>query len=772
MARHGRASAVAAVVTLSLTLGVGTSILALVQAVLLTPPPFRDPERLVVIEEAPIGDVLPPPRRATYGTFERWRESAGSAATLEGFDGTNLTLTGLGSAERLTVNDVTPGFLRQLGVGAALGRSFESADVNRPHVVISNAFWRAKLGADPQAIGRTLSLGGVSYAIIGVLPESFVFELNPADVWRLIPDNRSPQFRAAYLVSVVARLGDKVPSGTLATALDRVSATSNPAARVAITPIATVVAGSAPRTLGMLGAGAVAAVLIAFVNLASLLVVRTIDRQQEIAIRKALGAGPAIIARAVLIETQALVALGIVGGTLLAFWLTPVLARLALEQSVGTAGRELSIDWRVLTAIAAVASLVGCAAALTPALVAARSDALVTLRRGASAPPRQLSARRIFVAMQVALALVLLSCVTILGATLLRMMTTFPGFNANGVLVLHVALPAANYSEERVISFYSTLHGSLAARLGSQSVAVANEVPLDGSVSRREVRTHADAPGREAIVREVSQNYFDVMQIPIVAGRPLDQRDGARAPARVVVSASLAAALPGLEQPIGRRIVLSRNTVAEIVGVAGDVKHQTLDEAVQPTVYLSTLQSPSRSVMLVVRTDRSDADTIRAVREEVARLDAGLPVSARSMSDVVASSRGMQARRVITATFIGFASLALVLSAIGLFASAAQDAVSRRTEFAIRMALGADRVKIVLRVVSRALAILSTGLAGGILLSIWAGSALVAAGFANGGLTSISVGLPIAIVVAAGFLSLIPAIRTALTTDLPKTLRN
>ena len=772
MARQGRASAVAAVVTLSLTLGVGTSILALVQAVLLTPPPFSNPEQLVVIEESPIGDASAPPRRATYGTFERWRESAGSAATLEGFDGTNLTLTGLGSAERLTVNDVTPGFLRQLGVGAALGRSFESADVGQSHVVVSNVFWRAKLGADPNAVGQKLTLGGISYVIIGVLPESFQFELNLADVWRLIPDNGSPAFRAAYLVSVVARLGDNVPSRSLADALDRVSATSNPAARVAVTPIATAVAGSAPRTLGMLGAGAAAAVLIAFVNLASLLVVRTIDRQQEIAIRKALGAGPLIIARTVLIETQALVAFGVVGGTLLALWLTPVLARLALEQSAGVAGRELSIDWRVVAAIAAVASIVGCVAALTPALAAARSDALVTLRRGASAPPRQLSARRLFVTMQVALALVLLSCVTMLGVTLLKLMTMFPGFNANGVLVLHVALPAANYSEERVISFYSTLHDSLAARLGSQSVAMANEVPLDGSVSRRQVRMHPDVPGREAIVREVSQHYFDVMQIPVVAGRPLDQRDDRRATARVVVSASLAAGLPGLEQPIGRRIVLSRNTVAEIVGVAGDVQHQTLNETVQPTVYFSTLQSPSRSMMLVVRTDRSDADTIRAVREEVARLDSGLPISARPMSDVVASSRGMQARRVVTATFIGFASLALVLSAIGLFAAAAQDAVSRRAEFAIRMALGADRVKIVLRVVTRALAMLSGGLASGTLLSIWAGSTLVAAGFANTGITSLSVGLPVAIVAAVGFLSLIPAIRTALTTDVAKVLRN
>ena len=772
MARQGRASAAAAVVTLSLTLGVGTSILALVQGVLLTPPPFSDPERLVLIEEAPVGDVLAPPRRATYGTFERWRESAGSAATLEGFDGTNLTLTGLGSAERLTANDVTPGFLRQLGVGAALGRSFESADVGQPHVIVSHAFWRAKLGSDPSAIGRKIALGSVSYAIIGVLPESFLFELNPADVWRLIPDNRSPEFLAGYLVGVVARLADNVPSRSLADALDRVSATSNPAARVAITPIATAVAGSAPRTLGMLGAGAAAAVLIAFVNLASLLVVRTIDRQQEIAIRKALGASPVLIARTVLIETQALVALGVVGGTLLALRLTPALARLALEQSAGAAGSELSIDWRVPAAIAALASMVGWVAALTPALAAARSDALVVLRRGASAPPRQLSARRIFVTMQVALALVLLSCVTMLGATLLKMLTMFPGFNPNGVLVLHVALPAANYSEERVISFYSRLHESLAARLGSQAVALANEVPLDGSVSRREVRTQSDLPGRETIVREVSENYFEVMQIPIVAGRPFNQQDDRRVTMRAVVSASLAARLPGLETAIGRRIVLSPNTLAEIVGVAGDVKHQTLDEVVQPTVYLSTLQAPSRSMMLVVRSDRSGADTIRAVREEVAQLDAGLPVSARSMADVVASSRGMRARRVVTATFIGFATLALVLSAIGLFAAAAQDAVSRRAEFAIRMALGADRVKIVRQVVGPAIALLSAGLASGTLLAIWAGSALVAAGFANTGFTSLSVGLPVAIVVAVGFLSLIPAIRTALATDLPKTLRN
>src|SRR5204863_5138795 len=219
--------------------------------------------------------------------------------------------------------------------------------------------------------------------------------------------------------------------------------------------------------------------------------------------------------------------------------------------------------------------------------------------------------------------------------------------------------------------------------------------------------------------------YFDVMRIPIVAGRPFDQRDNSSAPPRVVVSERLAERLFAFEQPIGRQIWLATMAhVAEIVGVVGDVKHRALDETPSQTVYLSAWQSPSRSSIVVARSARPDADVIAAVREEVARLDRDLPVyRTRSMRDVVAASPGVPARRVLTATFMGFALLAVVLGGIGLFGVAAHDVACRRAELALRIALGADPVRILSASFGHGALMVGSGLEAGGLLSIRAARA-------------------------------------------------
>src|SRR5262245_50023484 len=185
--RRSPASAAAGILTLSLTLGAGTSIFAVVDAVLLRPPPFRDPDAIVLVGEVPINERAAAPRAVSYATFEAWRERAGSLAVLEAVDGTNLTLTDLGAAERLSASDVTPGFLTLLGVTPVLGRTFEPEDVGRAVAMLSNAFWRGRLAADPGVIGRQIVLGDQSHTIVGVLPERFLFELNQSDIWRPLP---------------------------------------------------------------------------------------------------------------------------------------------------------------------------------------------------------------------------------------------------------------------------------------------------------------------------------------------------------------------------------------------------------------------------------------------------------------------------------------------------------------------------------------------------------------------------------------------------------
>jgi putative ABC transport system permease protein len=257
------------------------------------------------------------------------------------------------------------------------------------------------------------------------------------------------------------------------------------------------------------------------------------------------------------------------------------------------------------------------------------------------------------------------------------------------------------------------------------------------------------------------------MRIPIVSGRSFEPRDNSSAPLRIVISDALARALFSFEQPIGRQIWLAaREQMAEIVGVVGDVKHRALDEAPVPTVYLSTMQSPSHSSIIVVRSARPNADVIAAVREEVARLDGNLPVyGVRSMQDVVARSPGVPARRVLTATFMGFALLALVLGAIGLFGAAAHDVAARRTELAIRIALGADPMRILQATLGQDAVMVGLGVAVGGLLSVWAARALNGVGFATDRFDALSLGVPASILVLAGAVAVLPAARRAAGTD-------
>jgi putative ABC transport system permease protein len=531
--------------------------------------------------------------------------------------------------------------------------------------------------------------------------------------------------------------------------------------------------GDAGKTLSALAAAAAIAVLMAFVNIGGLLMVRSIDRRRELAIRTALGARPAVIARRMLIETQLLVALGIAGGSLLAIWITAPLARLSLAQFGGTAPMDVAVDWAVIFVIAVVASIGGGLCTLPPALAAARRDVADTLRRGATPTRRELALRRMFVGVQVALAFALMASVATVGGTLRRLLGTSPGFAAHGVLLMKLSPPAANYSDARVVSFYSALLEALAGRLGRGSIAAVNEVPLDGSLGRRVLRRTPDDAGREAIVREVTSDYFAVMRIPVIAGRPLDERDHALAARQIVISESLADLL-GWMDPVGQQIFWSSPSErVTIAGVVADVKHQRLDEKVQPTVYVSAAQSPSRSMVLVARSERPMPDVLATVRDEVARLDASLPVyGIVTLSDVVARSQGMRERRVITATFAGFAMLAIVLASVGLLATTAHDVLLRDKEFALRTAMGAPPSRILGAVLHQAAVTLAAGAAGGAALSLWVNGALVAAGVTADRVTPLSIGLPAAAVTIAGLIAVLPAARSALTSAPASILRD
>ena len=266
------------------------------------------------------------------------------------------------------------------------------------------------------------------------------------------------------------------------------------------------------------------------------------------------------------------------------------------------------------------------------------------------------------------------------------------------------------------------------------------------------------------------------MRIPIVAGRPLDERDDAAAPFRVVVSQSLAERWFPNEQAIGRQIRLgpAGRAVAEIVGIAGDVKHRALDaEGSWPTVYVSAWRSPSRSMFLVVRSQRPDADVVAAVRDEVARLDGNVPVHAvRSMEEVAAASPGVPARRVLAATFMGFALLAILLGGIGLFGVVAHDVAARRKELALRLALGADPMRILLRTIGQGAWMVGAGLVVGGVLSIWATRALSSMMFATSQFDPINIVVAAAVLMVVAIVAILPAARQAARIDPLSALRS
>ena len=769
--RRSPASAVAAVLTLALTLGAGASIFAVVDAVLLTPPPFADPGALFRLGENLPGDPASTSRPVRYAIFEAWRERAGSRATLEASDGTHLTLTEVGVAQRVHVTDVTAGFLPLLGVSPALGRLFEANDLSQPVVILTHALWRTKLAADPAAIGRQIVLGGRAHTIVGVLPAGFAFPLDEVDLFRPLPlPVEDLDARAGYRVGVLARLGPHTSPMDLTAVLDEVSRRSSTPAQVVATSLAVAIARGATRTLGLLAGAAALAFLIAFANLAGLLLVRSVDRRRELAVRTALGARPSAIARQLILEAETLAAIGIAGGVLLALWLTPAVAGLALEQFGGVANRQVVLSWRVMGVVAIVAASCAAVCGLMPAYAALRHNVVEVLARGVTPAPREIRVRRAFVSAVVALACVLLVSLSLVGRSLRNVLSVNPGFDARGVLTLALAVTSATKypTPERLASFHSALHNALEDRLGPGTVSVINELPLTHDGARGLLRKQPTDPPVEVVRREVGPAYFDVMRIPVVAGRPFDARDDAAAPLRVVVSRSLADRwFPG-EDPIGRHVAMGpAGRVAEIIGIAGDVKHRALDaEGFWPTVYVPAWRSPSRSMILVIRSQRPDADVVAAVTEEVARLDGDVPVhGVRRMEDVAAASPGVPARRVVTATFMGFALLAIVLCAIGLFGVVAHDVVSRRAELALRIALGANPMRILTRTLAQAAKMVAAGLVVGTVLSIWATRAFDSMAFATGRFDPLNVAGAAAVLIVVAAVAVLPAARRAARTD-------
>jgi predicted permease len=734
-----------AVLTLGLGIGANTAIFSLIHAVLLRPLPFPEPDRLVRIWErrSASRDANIP---VSGHEFVAWSEQSRAFERMALFDTGALTLTGRGDPESVGILRVSSDFFPLLGVRPAAGRAIQSGEDGSGHervAVLSDGFWRRRFGGDSSLVGQPITLDQQIYTVVGVMPP-LPQTLTP-DLW--VPmDVASEALKVGrHSLSVIGRLKPGVTLPAAQSDLDVVAKTleqtlpqDNTNHEVKVLPMREDLTGALRPALAALTVAVGFVLLIACLNVACLLLTRAAGRQREVAVRRALGASRPRLIRQFLTES---VLLGLMGGSLgllLAVWLARLLP---LIRGVSIPLVEtMAIDRPVLVAATVLALLNGIAAGVAPALRVSGVRSILGMNEGRrmSAGPGRQRLGTALVATQVALALILLVGAGLMAKSFVRLVSTDAGFNAEHVLVTSVALPGTRYSRaEQSRRFFSDLLERVRAVPGVQSAGGTTNLPLQGGDSQAPFSIEgrpAPPPGREiyAALRTVTPDYFRTLNIPLRAGRFFSEADARLSipvirwygqqpnPANfdtpqpgpvAIISEAMARQYWPDEQPVGRRLRVLFSPWITVVGIIGDVKHNSLDAPYYPHLYLPYSQEPSNEMTLVTRTSGEPLRYAAAVREQIRALDADLPVAITAMDDVVSDSVGRQRFYVLAGGIFG--ALALGLAVVGIFGLASYSVSQRIGEIGIRIALGARRGEILWMILVQGLVPVVAGLAAG-----------------------------------------------------------
>jgi putative ABC transport system permease protein len=737
-----------AVVTLALGIGAVSAIFSVLNAMLLRPLPFPQAERLVVLWET---DSDASTSNTSFMTVEDWRAQATTLESIAAFRSWKPTLVGAGDPERIGGMRVSHDFFPLLGIQPALGRTF-TPEEDRPDasrvVVLSNELWTSRFGADPEIVGRPVTLNGESFTVVGVMPP----ELEPvlsehfyerARIWAPLGYDASLSYacRTCRHIKAIGRLAPgasieqaRAELSSITARLEQQSPHSYPSTTVRPVELGEEISGARRPTLYLLFASVLCVLLIACANVGNLLLVQATRRQRELAIRASLGGGRLQLLRQLTVESLLLSIVGASLGLAVAAWGTDLMVW-AAPAGVFEPHQIPRLDLSVVAFVTSLSILTGLAFGLLPAAQVWRLDHFETLRKGDRSVGGSSSGRvrGLFVVAQIALALVLLVGASLLLRSLARLVDVDPGFDPRGVIAMEVFASGPRIeTDEDVWRNYERVLEQIRALPGVESAAVGSQIPFGGNFDGAGVYLPEWTDPDPAAVPEaqrfgVSPGYFETMGIAILSGHTFSSADRPETQPVAIVGESLARRLWPGEDPIGKQLRVAgespTNPFRTVVGVAADVHHRELSVEPPLQAYIPHAQFSTALVSVVVRTSGSPEGLVEPVRRAVWSVDPLQSIAgAGTLEERVASS--LAERRFVLALLVLFAAVAVALAAVGLYGSIAYAVAMRTHEIGVRVALGAERRDVLALVMGAGVRVALAGLGVG-LGAAWAASHLL-----------------------------------------------
>ena len=721
-----------ALIALALGIGANTTIFSLVNAVLVQPLPFPDPDQLVWVWNSTRGGgnraSVAPLEYLDYRAQNKTFEEFAASFTLPN----PINLTGSGEPERLTSAAVTGNYFKVLGIKPLLGRTFVLDDEktgNQHIAVLSNGLWQKRFGGDPNIINKTIVLDGQTSAIVGVMPEGFEFPRN-AELW--IPmnfDHPGMQQRKAHFLRPIGRLKPGVTlaqaqadTDVVANRLAELYPDTNTGWNLRLVSLREQLVGNTKPTLFILLAAVGFVLLIASANVANLLLVRAASRHKEIALRTALGASRLRIVRQMMTESLLLALLGGLMGVALAAWGINLLVVLSADNLPPTA--HVKIDATVLAFTLLISIITGLLFGIAPALRTMKlsvSDSLKEGGRGVGEGVSRNRTRSVLVVVESAVAVILLVGAGLLIRSLIKLQNVGPGFQAQNVLTMRLELPEKKYpSLDKTTQFFTDLESRVAGLAGVESVGFISELPMTGQLNDMPYRVEGRGGPNDFEFdhdfRRTSRDYFHTLGIPLLRGRNFTDQEVRESANVIIVSDLLVKQVFRNEEPLGKRLVLALSDKSfEIIGVVGDVRDRALEAEPAGAMYLPTFAGGWRN--LVIRTKGDPTNLTAAVRREVRSIDPDQPIAdVNTMNDWLANSVSAPRYRTLLLTL--FALIALVLASTGIYGVMSYSVTQRTHEIGVRMALGARRFDVLKLIVRQGMGLVVIGVAIGILGAI------------------------------------------------------